>query len=856
MKLNKKFYIKGFQTLLGIILFFPTFIYSQSSITHISTQTNTVASGNAYTTSGAASSPLAGNTYNYKFGSNSGYADNQLSLLSLQSAGIGYRYEGTPVQVFFRRVNNASLTGTRDLFYYFGQLSGSNINLKADYVDDMSTAFTGNTNMMRGSDNLFANVIDGNGNLNNIERLDVVASAGINLISASAQGFTLMERGVVGQHDPFVVAVITAVDGSGTPTAYSNVLRISTSNYGAVNVVANQSSVVVRRDNGSGNLKASTSLGAQGVGGVFLKFSDFGLTNGQTVYGYSIGAYDFPVSASSSDFLNFTNVTYFPTNTSGDTQFGGIDMIALTGLVKEILISGTVYNDLNGLLNSVVDGTAISTIGANQLFINLLDASNIVVQTTSVNPDGTYSFSGVPLGSLKLDVNTVQGTIGDAAPARILPENWVNTGERSGTGGTVTNNNGQASISVGGNNITGIDFGIEQRPFAGTITLSSQANPGGVVLVTVPASAFSGTDPDLGTVAFVNITVFPLNANTITINGISYTSATFPVEGIAIPTNASGEPLQEIKVDPVDGETTITIRYSTIDDAGVHCFQHGGIMMPFTGSIGPIINNYPAIGYGTLGYEDLWPAKGDFDFNDLVIDYRFEITTNTSNYIETIEGEFIIRAFGASYENGFGFQLSGAINANDLTVTGYELSETFIQLNPNGTEQGQSKPTIILYDNAYNQMAHPGIGIGVNTELSAPYVNPDTLNIQIAVKPNTYTMNDLDIGNFNPFIFVNKVRSVEVHLPNYPPTDLVDTSLFGIYDDNTDPATGTYYKTTGNLPWAINIYESFDYPIEKQEILWAHLKFAEWAVSMGMLYQDWYKNNAGYRNASMIYTRP
>ncbi len=36
-------------------------------------------------------------------------------------------------------------------------------------------------------------------------------------------------------------------------------------------------------------------------------------------------------------------------------------------------------------------------------------------------------------------------------------------------------------------------------------------------------------------------------------------------------------------------------------------------------------NYYPANGPGTLAYEDLWPGKGDYDFNDLVLDYRFKL---------------------------------------------------------------------------------------------------------------------------------------------------------------------------------------------------------------------------------------
>ncbi len=269
-------------------------------------------------------------------------------------------------------------------------------------------------------------------------------------------------------------------------------------------------------------------------------------------------------------------------------------------------------------------------------------------------------------------------------------------------------------------------------------------------------------------------------------------------------------------------------------------------------------NYYPAGGYGTLAYEDLWPGKGDYDFNDLVCDYRFQMVTNSSNFVVEIFGSFIVKAFGAGFQNGFGFQLANDnVDESDITVTGYDLQEGYITLNGNGTEAGQSKPTIIAYDNTYNLMEHPGQGIGVNTDPFASYVTPDTVAITMDIADNTYTLAQIDIPNFNPFIIVNLERGVEVHLPDYEPTDLVDVSYFGTIDDDTDPSTGKYYKTENNLPWAINIYESFEYPKEKVEIIDTYLHFVEWAESGGILYTDWYNNtNSGYRNDANIYVVP
>jgi LruC domain-containing protein len=269
-----------------------------------------------------------------------------------------------------------------------------------------------------------------------------------------------------------------------------------------------------------------------------------------------------------------------------------------------------------------------------------------------------------------------------------------------------------------------------------------------------------------------------------------------------------------------------------------------------------LTNLFPSTGFGTLAFEDLWPYKGDYDFNDVVVDYQFEIFYSATNHIDQVIGTFELRAVGAGYQNGFGFQLSGAINPANVTVSGYSITENYINLNPNGTEAGQSKPTIIVFDNAFNEMQHPGGGaVGINTELAAPYVQPVTFEIVMQFAPNTYTSADLNIVGFNPFIIVNQDRGREVHLPGKPPTDLADMSLFGTGEDDSDPSANRFYMTSLNLPWALNIIERFDYPIEKTDITQAYLRFREWAESTGVLYPNWFQEIQGFRNQALIYKR-
>ena len=220
--------------------------------------------------------------------------------------------------------------------------------------------------------------------------------------------------------------------------------------------------------------------------------------------------------------------------------------------------------------------------------------------------------------------------------------------------------------------------------------------------------------------------------------------------------------------------------------------------------------------FGTLAFEDLWPYLGDFDFNDVVIDYQYNRVCSANNSVYKIEAQFILRALGAHYKNGFGIELNVSPNVIE-SVTGYRVQDGYISLSSNGTESGQEKAVIIVFDNAFNILAHPGGGTGINTTESQTYVEPDTINISIVFNKEL-PLDDLGDLPYNPFIIIDKERGKEVHLPFNNPTSLADQSLLGTGQDNSDGNLSRYYLTKENIPWAINIPYKFDYAIEKEEI--------------------------------------
>ncbi len=267
---------------------------------------------------------------------------------------------------------------------------------------------------------------------------------------------------------------------------------------------------------------------------------------------------------------------------------------------------------------------------------------------------------------------------------------------------------------------------------------------------------------------------------------------------------------------------------------------------------------------GTLAYEDLWPSKGDYDFNDLIITYKFSVTKDDDDYVQNITGVFTVFAYGAAFHNGFGFTLPNVDPDQIINVSGYEIQPGGVfTLAANGLEDNQSNATVIVYDDSYNIMTHPGTGIGVNTEEDKPYIPIDSVVVQMVLFDNgsfasggPVSYDDLDIGNFNPFIIVHQDRDVEVHLLDFAPSSLADQTIFGTYEDDSDAGQQRYYTTTDNLPWAINVPDVFEYPQEKVEVTTAYLKFASWAESGGTQFTDWYEDLSGYRDATKIYTPP
>ncbi len=134
-------------------------------------------------------------------------------------------------------------------------------------------------------------------------------------------------------------------------------------------------------------------------------------------------------------------------------------------------VTGRLFNDSNGLVNSAVDGRGFGNPNGQSMYVYLVNSLGVVIDSSVVNPlTGTYSLTGVRFSNYTLRLSTVAAGINATAPASSLPSGWANVGEQYGTGnnaGTGVESgtpNGDIQVRILASNITNVNLGIERPP--------------------------------------------------------------------------------------------------------------------------------------------------------------------------------------------------------------------------------------------------------------------------------------------------------------------------------------------------------------------------------------------------------
>ncbi len=334
----------------------------------------------------------SGNNYQIQF--NVG-VQNNLIIDGFETGTNVFNYIQLAQQINIIRINGA-VTGQHNIVFFEEEtISGTNVDLKPSLVTTMINSLRSDL-VNRGADNVFANQGDGNGNNNNIERIDYVFNAGFPYYNFTDQrGFLVMDRG---GNDRFKIAVILAVNSNGMPTAFSRPVSVSDADWGSSGITLD--TTVMRGYTEDGQpLKPSARTSTQPLSGVFLSWDQFGLTTNDMVYGYSLAGND--VTTNGAYWTQVTNSAYFPTNTTVDSNFGGLDLISGGAMffdeVLEVGIGDRVWEDYNG--NGVQDAVEP---GLSNVLVHIYTSSNVLAATARSDETGWYFAQGMGPGTYYL----------------------------------------------------------------------------------------------------------------------------------------------------------------------------------------------------------------------------------------------------------------------------------------------------------------------------------------------------------------------------------------------------------------------------------------------------------------------
>lgn len=251
---------------------------------------------------------------------------------------------------------------------------------------------------------------------------------------------------------------------------------------------------------------------------------------------------------------------------------------------------------------------------------------------------------------------------------------------------------------------------------------------------------------------------------------------------------------------------------------------------------------FPSKGqYGTFMAEDLFPYRGDRDFNDVVFgfNYSYNIASDGKSVKQMIVSISPRAIGGNAQEIGVGLKFySSSLKIASVEGSSVSNSGLFGTLNNNGTENGQHSCTVVPILDDLRSHFDENNGF-LNTFKDHPQISSSNINVIITFEEGYYpAYNDLvqHIGSedwgVSLFITIDN-RSKEIFSKGNTPTDKFDTELFR--------TTGKEdFSDSDNFVWAIQSTEFIAHPAEMMAITNAYPSIADWMLSGGKLNSDWY----------------
>ncbi len=241
--------------------------------------------------------------------------------------------------------------------------------------------------------------------------------------------------------------------------------------------------------------------------------------------------------------------------------------------------------------------------------------------------------------------------------------------------------------------------------------------------------------------------------------------------------------------------------------------------------------------HGMLLFEDRWPSKGDFDFNDVVVSYSQTVDYDSSANVTHLRLDLSIMAVGAHFQNGLALRLPNTPRSSVTNLTFQVNNAASGVVGEVVLQPGESEAIVVLAADLHALFGVSGSREWVNTDPNLPMRPYVDITVDITLDRG----HGLSAANapFDLFIF-NKVRGTEVHRPQYRGTASLDSSLIWTGDDGSTATRA--FVTANGIPFALDLPELAEYPKEGLAIDSLYPGILQFGQSLGTQSTTYYRS--------------
>ncbi|WP_299018008.1 LruC domain-containing protein [uncultured Photobacterium sp.] len=238
---------------------------------------------------------------------------------------------------------------------------------------------------------------------------------------------------------------------------------------------------------------------------------------------------------------------------------------------------------------------------------------------------------------------------------------------------------------------------------------------------------------------------------------------------------------------------------------------------------------YPSsVEYYIAAYEDNYPAKSDYDFNDLVVGYRVGYGMDGDKVSSLIVYGYLI-ARGSGYTHDWYLHIG---------LPGEASGEGTLNLfKPDSVEQESGYPKSFSQTGSFDQrlvqgtkalMQIPGKEFA-NTESDSSLIKGHKFSVAFDFDM-PLELSSIALPPYDPYLYVNNT-GYEIHLPEH-------SSRMGISVNNAEVAGG--FKNSQGYPFAVIIPDDWEPPLERVDLGEAYSTFLGYVTSDGEQEASWY----------------